>query len=358
MTSIDIEGIYHQLKENGFYENIYVKLPGRDRQDDDTINIPRECTDRESGIEHISTIGDDFEIFKSPCRIGRASKWCSKKIINDTLVEGGISALCPLCSLTDTQITNPCEPLNKYVLKPLEAPFILLPNAYPYLKTQFLITTQSHYMQMGVMGDPSLVSSLFSIFNNILIPGNGYIFFNGICGNSLEHFHCQYTTSDFPIFNGLSQTYNGYYKKENSLLKGYVLLANSPNDVNNVIQYITSQNLTYNFIVRKTDANLLQFIFFVRHCVICPGIVDLNFGSTELAGVVVVSNTFPNTLDQIHQYIDATHNDNNYNGMESILSTIIAGRRVRKRKTSKRKHKHNKRSKKSQSKKNQYKKYK
>jgi hypothetical protein len=304
--NIDIKKIYDKLIADGFYENISVKVCDENKKDD-TITIPDFCESRISGVNKNSVVAG-FDLYISPCRIGRKSQYCSKQVINCS-IEDNIQK-CPLCSILDNNTINPCVALNAKIITPLQSIFLLVPNAYPYLDNQFLITTKSHFKQMDVINDN--IDILFQIFLNLLTTDKDVIFFNGICGNSLEHFHCQYTTSVFPIFTSLTKENSGFY--EFSYFRGYVLNTSNYTDILGLITKIIYSDFTYNFIVRKIDNNTLQFVFFIRRCIIY-NIPDLNFGATELSGIIVGSTSEDLgvfTEDNIIEYINQTNSKDNY----------------------------------------------
>lgn len=153
---------------------------------------------------------------------------------------------------------------------------------------------------------------LFQIMLKLLTIDSDVIFFNGICGNSLEHFHFQYTTSVFPFFTFLTKEDSGFY--EFSHFRGYVLNTSYYKDILDLIAKIIDNNFTYNFIVRKIDDHTLQFIFFIRKCVI-HNIPDLNFGATELSGIIVATTSEDLSIfteDNIIKYINQTNSVDNY----------------------------------------------
>jgi hypothetical protein len=305
--NIDIKKIYDKLVADGFYENIYLKVCNK-IQKDNTITIPDFCESRISGLNKNSVVAG-FELYISPCRIGRKSQYCSKQVINCSIEDN--MQKCPLCSILDNNTINPCFALNAKIITPLQTIFLLVPNAYPYLDNQFLITTKTHFKQMDVINDN--IDILFQIFLNLLTIDRDVIFFNGICGNSLEHFHCQYTTSVFPIFTSLTKENSGFY--EFSYFRGYVLNTSNYTDILGLITKIIDNDFTYNFIVRKIDDNTLQFVFFIRKCIVY-NIPDLNFGATELSGIIVGSTSEDLSVfteDNIMEYINQTNSKDNYN---------------------------------------------
>lgn len=148
IKKIDIKKIYNDLIINEFYNNIYIKVCGLN-SNDESITIPNRCENRLSMITKIKNV-NKFEIYITPCRIGRKSEYCSKQIIDCEIKNTADNQHCPLCFIIDDKITNPCYPLNKKIKINLTDNFVLLPNAYPYLEYQFLITTKTHYKQIDI----------------------------------------------------------------------------------------------------------------------------------------------------------------------------------------------------------------
>jgi hypothetical protein len=99
------------------------------------------------------------------------------------------------------------------------------------------------------------------------------------------------------------------------MFRGYIIIINDKNH-NMLYEYFKSiidNELTYNFIARKVE-NGIQMIIFVRHCVLPDGVSNLNFGATELSGIIV-SNTKLDIVDtkDIEPYLNATNRLEDYN---------------------------------------------
>jgi hypothetical protein len=324
---MNIKEIYEKLIENGFYDNISIKIRDESKEDDSII-IPTICKNRLSEIKKINQVFG-YDIYISPCRIGRNSKYCSQKIDGYSIKVLESTPQCPICysgkiaknfpttrqeSIVNNEIISPCFQLNKIIKVKLKENFLLIPNAYPYLECQFLITTSMHRKQMEIFDDKILIDELFKIFLEILLTDDDVIFFNGICGNSLEHFHCQYTTSIFPFLTILDNQFTGVY--DTTPFRAYVLVTNSFNDILELTTTIKILNLTFNFITRKSvNQTFLQFIFFIRDCKSEELIPNLNFGATELSGIIVGNNENDIeifTEENINNYINLTNNISNY----------------------------------------------
>jgi len=307
---IDLDSIYDILLSNGFYNNISIKSGCYDTIKDDSIIIPKSCVNRLSNIVKYKNIGS-YILLKSPCRIGRSSRYCSKNFKDCKIVEN--HELCPICNILNTDIISPCEPLNNIIRLYIkfDYPLIIIPNAYPYLEKHFLIVSPNHNKQMDSLKNKTLVHNIFTICNIILQIGKGVVFFNGICGNSLEHFHCQYTTTIMPLFNMMSENHKGFFDEGG--LRGYSIIISLDN-IDLFIKctdIIIKNNLTYNFIVRKVLSGL-QVVLFVRNCIIPKGVKDLNFGSTELSGIIVSNEELTINEEDIKKYTDATNRPIDY----------------------------------------------
>jgi hypothetical protein len=152
------------------------------------------------------------------------------------------------------------------------------------------------------------------------------VFFNGYCGNSLEHFHCQYTISKFPIFENITVE-NGLL--ENPHFRGYVITGTGAELVQRMsvaISKIVAAGLLYNFIMRRIADGRLQAVLFVRSCKLASGMLDMNFGATELSGVIASAKKLKDTEEEIMAYVNYTNRAEDY----AILTGPGAGGRSRK----------------------------
>ena len=309
--------MYRALLKHGFYDNIYLNECGSVRPDP-SITIPESCQDRRSGLRLYKGIGR-YLFYESPCRIGRGSTFCSQQILNPNtrkcrMIPGTIS--CPLCAATNESIVTPCVPLRSNIRYRIQGlPFIVIPNAYPYLDTQFLITTKTHLDQMQVMNNRMAVDDLYQLFKGLLQTDRDVIFFNGVCGNSLFHFHCQYTTSRFPLFI-LDKSFTGLYQDHGFL--GYSIVSEQSQSLSDFFEKIVRTGLTYNFMLRKVNSKQLQTIVFVRDCSLPDGVNDLNYGATELAGIIVSNTKSTTTAKELTEYLNATHSIDLY---DRVLSS-------------------------------------
>ena len=302
-----------KLLEKGFYGIITSRCHTPDKISD--------CKNREDNIE-IGQIEDtEFITITTPCRIGRDINCMIKK--SSDCRSGGIK--CPLCYFTQKNIDTICSAIDKIELYDLEHRFIMIPNAFPYLENHFLITVDEHKTQFEILNNSSI-----DLLNNIkyLLSNNpnAVIFFNGMCGNSLEHFHCQITTTQFPIFNNLPSN-DGII--DTNGFRGWFINFNYTDDTkfNDMIKKLEHQS--YNFIINLKN-NIYNCIFFIRNN--CEKVVpNLNFGSTELAGIIGSNKgDFP-TKDDIEKYLEETNNLSNYN--------FLGGGAIKKRRNKKKKSK-------------------
>jgi len=327
---IDLASVYEQLKAGGFYDNINklvfgsktVNLPNINRQ----VNENR-CADRVSNEEHYKTIGDYYKLYVAPCPIGREIKNCSKKVIcvgeQCTIKEPDTT--CPLCGVVKDTGVSPCTQLNKIIrTKTGDDELIIIPNAFPYLERHFLITSKSHLKQ-DFINTAANLGRVVGIAERLLTT-EGVVFFNGYCGNSLEHFHCQYTISKFPIFENITVE-NGLL--ENPHFRGYVITGTGAELVQRMsvaISKIVAAGLLYNFIMRRIADGRLQAVLFVRSCKLASGMLDMNFGATELSGVIASAKKLKDTEEEIMAYVNYTNRAEDY----AILTGPGAGGRSRK----------------------------
>ena len=75
--------------------------------------------------------------------------------------------------------------------------------------------------------------------------------------------------------------------------------------------------------MRMIEGNKLQVVLFIRYCKVPPEIRDLNYGSSELAGIVASSSELTDTEDDIMAYVNYTNRASDYD----ILKSISGGRR-------------------------------
>jgi len=329
MGTIDLASVYEQLKAGGFYDNIN-KLSFGSK----TVNLPNinrqvkenRCADRVSNEEHYKTIGDYYKLYISPCRIGREIKNCAKKVVcvGESCVVKEPETACPLCGVVKDTGVSPCSQLNKIIRTETgDEELIIIPNAFPYLERHFLITSKSHLKQ-DFINTAANLGRVVDIAERLL-TADGVVFFNGYCGNSLEHFHCQYTISKFPIFENITLE-NGLL--ENPHFRGYVITdagAELVQRMSGAISKIVTAGLLYNFIMRRIDDGRLQVVLFVRSCKLAPGMLDMNFGATELSGVIASAKKLKNTEEEIMAYVNYTNRVEDY----AILTGPGAGGRSR-----------------------------
>jgi hypothetical protein len=273
-------------------------------------------------------------LYVAPCRIGREIKNCGKKVVcvgGECVVEEP-KTTCPLCGVVKDTGVSPCTQLNKIIRTETgDDELIIIPNAFPYLEQHFLITSKTHLKQ-DFINDAANLGRVVDIAERLLplqlkAGVGGVVFFNGYCGNSLEHFHCQYTISKFPIFENITLE-NGLL--ENPHFRGYVITnaaADLVKRMSGAISKILAAGLLYNFIMRRIADGRLQAVLFVRSCKLAPGMLDMNFGATELSGVIASAKKLKNTEEEIMAYVNYTNRVEDY----AILTGPGAGGRSRSR---------------------------
>ena len=296
---LNIVNIKKKLLDEGFYNIITSKCP--------TTTTNNKCENRLDQVTRGIIPNTLFETITTPCRIGRDID-CVKQECNSESPNK-----CPICYFTNTneKIKTVCTGLDKFKSYELDDTFILIPNAFPYLDNHFLITVSNHIPQFEIMNTLG-IQFLDNINKLLIVNPTGVIFFNGMCGNSLEHFHCQITTTDFPIFkyvpknNGLIDT-NGF--------RGWFITFSyeTKHVFSDMIDKVKESS--YNFILNKKDS-IFQCFFFVRkNCgTVQP---NLNFGSTELAGIIGSNKDDYPDKSAIDTYLDITNNLSNYTFLQN-----------------------------------------
>ncbi len=291
---LDLEKIKNELLDEGFYNIITSSCT--------TTNNNNKCANRLDQVTRGIIPDTLFETIKTTCRIGRD--------INCVISECNSESKnkCPICyfSNTNEKIQTVCTGLDKFKSYKLDDTFILIPNAFPYLDNHFLITVPTHSSQFEIMNTLGM-QLLYNINKLLRVNPTGVIFFNGMCGNSLEHFHCQITTTDFPIFKYVPQN-NGLIDKDG--FRGWFITFSYENKSEFSDMLDKLKESSYNFILKKNN-NIFQCIFFVRkNCeTVQP---NLNLGSTELSGILGSNtDTFPDKT-KLYAYLDETNNLSNY----------------------------------------------
>lgn len=313
---LHLETLKQTLLDEGFYNIITSSCNNNN-------NNNNRCRDRIDQIK-IGNIQDtEFITITTPCRIGRdincmieSDNMCNQPTIT-----------CPLCYFTKDTITTVCTNIDKIKQYKLDDEFIMIPNAFPYLDNHFLITVRDHKTQFDIVNRSAI--GLLNNINKLLITNpTSVIFFNGMCGNSLEHFHCQITTTDFPIFKYIpSNNGNNGLINTNGFRGWFIIFSYESADIfYNMIKKL--KDYSYNFILKKND-DFFHCVFFIRkNCdTVKP---NLKFGSTELAGVIASNKDIPNK-DDIVNYLNITNNLSNYD----FLLTLVGKRKSRRNKKSK-----------------------
>jgi hypothetical protein len=292
---LDVNKIIEDLEKTNFYNMITTEC--------DSNIVDTNCKRRYDNIKHIQY--KDLIFVHTPCRIGRELH-CSRTSCSEKNQD------CPLCFFSNERFKSICQNINKIIIRKLSNIFILIPNAFPYLNSHLLITTRLHNSQFLTMSQYSI--ELYSIFHKILKINNGYIFFNGICGNSLNHFHCHFTTSKMPIFEyiDLNNIHSGQINSD--FFRGYLIKVKDGIQLQNIIHFLDFYRASYNFILRKQD-EILEIIFFIRFCHKSYISNNLNYGASELSGVITSNKLIhinDNEIEKIKMYLEETNNISNY----------------------------------------------
>jgi len=332
--NIYLNETYKFLLANGFY-NIVNEYNINSQYLDSIPEIPNwnDCLNRADKIQqyylpHLKNLGIEF--FESPCRLGRNMTECSFNIKNRKLSRDILNN-CVFCQTINNTDNSLCYPFRQYKMIYIDG-LVILPNPFPYFKKQFLITADvdynsDHYTQTIFKEDFSYFFKVLKVANELCKQKDGIVFFNGLCGNSLKHFHCQFATHRLPIFSFLDDhelSKENFIKIEpniqvlfnddsNKYFRGIVFSNMSLEDLGKkaevYINELTKLGYLYNFIIRKKRSKL-QMVLFVRNCKTKKGTVDFNFGSTELGGAIVKLTKFDNKLKEkdIVKYLNETNN--------------------------------------------------
>ena len=316
---LQLETLKQTLVDEGLYD-IITSSCNNNNIDNDKI-----CKNRLDQLKTGNIQDTEFITITTPCRIGRDIN-C---MIEPYTMCNSSTISCPLCYFTNTNIKTVCTSIDKIKRYVLDDGFIMIPNAFPYLDNHFLITVQDHKTQFEVVNSSTI--GLLNHINKLLITNpTSVIFFNGMCGNSLEHFHCQITTTDFPIFKYVqSNNGNNGLINKNGFRGWFIIFSYESREIfYNMITKLKENNSSYNFILKKKD-NFFHCVFFIRKN--CDTVENnLNFGSTELAGVIGSNkDNFPKK-DDIDKYLTITNNVSNYD----FLITLGGKRKSRRNKKS------------------------
>lgn len=180
--------------------------------------------------------------------------------------------------------------------------YYIEPNKFPYMDNQILIFSKTH---LDINNEGKEIGTQYSIkykeYKNdifdyfILINRNISVFFNGVCGNSLNHFHFHSTTLIFPIEKYLKEfknnsniiheikynvygivinhyCYRGIYLKTDISNKLYLKYLYSI-----YIDYFIKRGYYISFLLYRID-NELNFVLFIQTKSGGP------YGASDLAG--------------------------------------------------------------------------
>ena len=315
----DLKKINKKLLTNGFFDKFTFDENLKIEDESEIIIKWKTCKDRKDKIlKYNEVLGIKFYV--SMCRLGRNLNFCNSFTCNrNECTQNQYS--CSLCSITKNYKFSPCLEFRKIYGLKING-LLIIPNVFPYLNNQFLIISKDHLTQTILDQDVRLLIKIIKIADKLCVSWikqeNGVIFFNGLCGNSIEHFHAQITTTSFPIFD---QNIMSNMKKINNNIglideiyyRGLVFNYDNMKDLiinlSKIIKKIIKKKFLYNFIIRR-NINL-EVILFIRNCYVPKDIIDLNYGSSELSGIVITISKVIKKED-ILKYINATHNISNY----------------------------------------------
>lgn len=332
-----LHAIYSQMEADGFF-NILEK-------DTTVVSFPpdykypsvqwNQCRDRRQDIVlyYVNEFGMQF--YKTTCRLGRNLTLCNGYVDteNDTIYVPQ-KDLCMLCLTIRNAPNSPCLPFRamKFIAS---HGFLLFPNAFPYFSIHFLITTIDHTTQDAI-ATRELLLPFGHIVQALCMVENDTIFFNGMCGNSMDHFHAHYVEFPFPIYPMLQEymasgttskaaaTYQScriyLVQKFRGWITGFLLHCEEIHPIMECMHLFISTigeiGATSNFIIHKKGP-IYECILFVRR--IIPH--SLNYGANELGGVVASMYEKRPRTEDIASYFDAS---NRVEDVEEVLSRTIA----------------------------------
>jgi hypothetical protein len=356
-----LHAFYSKMETDGFF-NILEK-------DKTVVSFPpdykypsvqwNQCQDRRQDIKfhHDNEFGMKF--YKTTCRLGRNLTLCNGYVdTKEHTINVPQKDLCILCLTIRNAPNSPCLPFRamKFIAS---HGFLLFPNAFPYFPMHFLITTMDHTTQDAI-ATRELLLPFGQIVQALCMVENDTIFFNGMCGNSMDHFHAHYVEFPFPIYPMLHEyttasdqkitfTYQSecrIYLVQNfrGWITGLLLHCKEIQPIMECMHMFISSigeiGATSNFIIHK-KGSIYECILFVRR--IIPQ--SLNYGANELGGIVAFMSEkqLPDTK-KIELYLKAS---NRIEDVEEVLSRTISthseikihtGRRNKKKQNNQKKH--------------------
>lgn len=346
-----LNDLYSQMVSDGFFNSLN-KFTGVNSNKKPSTNWTG-CEDR-SKIEEYKTNELGMKFYITPCRIlGRYMDLCWGKIRDgDGVAVKPAKKECVLCATIHNCKKSPCDPFNKiqivtYTVKhstTLATTLVLLPNAFPYLPNHWLITTNNqgsdHHTQYDIT-EIEILKSLGSICEELCIEPNDTIFFTGMAGNSLEHFHAHYVQFNFPIYkiieDYIEQFPVGFIHKSCSIYfldkeqKWVTCLVLRCTNINflitNVLHVLLTKieeqpTMTSNFSIHKNGVNY-ECILFARK----TGLKGLlNYGVNELMGYVNMSSEkdyVKHSIENIKAHLDQTNNGTTLNNILEQFEQFI-----------------------------------
>jgi len=308
---------YDEMKQNGVFNTITVFDLGSNSFMQEEIKSKikdidwTDCPQRTNDITLVGIDRFEHELYLTPCRKGRIQNVCNYAIKETGLL---YPTNCSLCDLFYNYKYSPCIPFRRIKIIFSDG-FYIIPNLFPYFTSyHYLITlnpsikqiphdTQSFIYKMNTIKKISILAP------KLLINKDDTLFFNGLVGNSKEHFHIQYVSYHFPIYDFLqidkrepyAQVHNCniYIFNSNNKLFRTAFSIQSINVTNlcvilyHMINECRLRRYEINILIHKNDSLEYECIVFPRSKVEFENKKDdLNFGSTELSGYIQSESEF------------------------------------------------------------------
>jgi len=341
----DIDLLYKTLIHNGFYksflENICtlsscLQLESAHFEFFSNSKCTSEmvhCPDRTSNIAFFKKSEIGIIFISTPCLRYELMQQCWRIASNNAQTQS-----CPLCSSINSYYLSPCIPMTLINYLVLDG-MVIMPDGFPFMEKSFLITFPYHKTQKIMQEDVEILYKILKIAD-VICNNKNIMFFNGTCGNNVEHFHVHFcnlylmndvrTPINVPIFEYIDSHYNTLetiFSKYNDITIKIV----KPTDKNifftgllfagtsikllseTVFAYIiitTELGYGYNFILRKNNS-IIQIILFIRN-ITNPIPENLNLDALATAGIINFStNTDIKITSSDQDYIDYINATNN-----------------------------------------------
>nr|QBK86783.1 MAG: hypothetical protein LCMAC103_01150 [Marseillevirus LCMAC103] len=275
------------------------------------------CSSRKSGRRYHRSPRLPYKKLVTPCRVGLEDP-VGKIIVEMSKCKYPDDVgYCPLCYILNNRdsarLNEPIFDFQGLVWRS----YVVIPNAFPYFNDHLLITVNTHnygqpsasFRKNGTQDDMhgriAVVGDMLDFASIAVNDKRGTLFFNGRCGNSLPHFHVQYTSDKFPVFEKLRLgEFDRYPSKDGALelfhdggrfYTGFFFTAQDgvssrgalSRKLYRLFHHLLDRGLLYNMIIDKEGATIMVVVY-VRRCrdIDMHGVVDLEYGAPELSGVI------------------------------------------------------------------------